>query len=232
MFHFKEFDVSHALSSIKIGVDAVLIGAWADCTGDKILDVGTGCGIIGMMLAQRNGKARITCIDIDKNSIEEASLNFKNCRWKARLFPKLIPFEEYSENITEKFDLIISNPPYFNAGLKNPTTPREKARHEGSLSSFCLIEKGKKMINNHGRISLIIPYEMRFSLVAKACEEGLYLTRECRIKNAPNSVIKRIMLEFGKIDKGVVDRELILFEASGKPTEDYRDLCKAFYLKF
>lgn len=230
-FRFKKFKCKHGRSSMKIGVDAVLIGAWADISGRFILDVGTGCGIIALMCAQRNPLAQICAIDIHEDSIVEANENFSNSLWSENIKAKL----EYFDNITlGSFDLIISNPPFFNSGVDNPEGSRQIARHQHSLSPQILLSHGSQLLNPNGRIAMIVPAEQCDFLIEYSLSHDLRPERICYVRGHENSVVKRVMLQFIKSDKEVLPEiENLTLEASrGVPTEEYRSLCKDFYLKF
>lgn len=234
VFQFKKFSVAHGNSSMKIGVDAVLLGAWAskDQKPKAVLDVGTGCGVIALILAQRFRGTIVIGVDIDEKSIEEATYNFNNSPYYGRLKALQLDFPTNIELLKGKFNLIVSNPPYFNSGVKNPSTPREKARHQGSLSVFSLLEHVPKLLESRGRLAVIIPTEQFSEALLKAKENGMCLQRCCFIRNREPLKEKRVMMEFGRscISEAEVTH-LTLFEY-GLPTEEYRDLCREFYMKF
>ena len=238
VFKFKKFNVLHGNGSMKIGVDAVLLGSWVGKKANKILDVGTGCGIISLMLAQRFPEANIFAIDIDAPSIEESQINFRNSPWSSRLKTALIKFPEEIINKKEKFDLIVSNPPYFNSGIDFPLSPREKARHQDSLSIFSLIEKSPLLLENEGCLSLIFPIDYLEVAIERGKKYKLEVKRICKIRDNISRPEKRVMLEFVFCEK-ILDppsiESLILFKNGNnnrEPTESYRKLCKDFYLKF
>lgn len=232
-FRFKHFDCEHGRSSMKIGVDAVLLGAWADMTGKSILDVGTGCGVIALMCAQRNSDARIKAIDIDPESIKEAERNFQRSPWSSRLCSYQLSYESV---VNESFDLIISNPPYFNSGIEHPDSSRLIARHQSVLNPAFLLIHGSDLLNERGRISLIVPYGQKEELLKTAQLAGLTLRRACKVKGHFNAPFKRIMMEFykGEIQHNfdLQIEELYLEDPIGTPSYQYRALCKDFYLKF
>lgn len=241
-FRFKSFEVSHSRSSMKIGVDAVLIGAWAGKAkeepewlfkGSKILDVGTGCGVISLILAQRFPDSKILGIDIDKNSIEESSENFANSPWSSRIESRLISFPDEILGKGEKFDLIVSNPPYFQSGVNNPSTPREKARHQASLSVFSLIENSRLLLSKHGRLSIIFPFEFKDEVKEFASKKLLFPKRICLVRDNDKRPYKRVLMELTEEDgkNPVYQEELTLF-SRGVPTEEYIRLCHDYYLKF
>lgn len=226
--------MSHRHSSMKIGVDAVLLGAWAGERASRILDVGTGCGVIALILAQRFPGANITAVDIDRASIEEAKDNFRNSPWGNRLKAIAGSFPQDIGN-EEAYDLIVSNPPYFNSGVKHPGTAREKARHQDTLSMFSLLEEAGKMLNAEGKLAMIFPTEFLGDVEKKAFDTGWYMERECLVRDHAGSEYKRVMTQFGlNAEKGIKDTEsmkLTMFEGL-QPTQEYRELCKEFYLKF
>lgn len=232
VFKFKNFDVRHGKGSMKVGVDAVLLGSWAGMNPKSILDVGTGSGVISLILAQRFPEAEITGIDIDIPSIEEASLNFKESPWPERLRAELSSFPEDLLINNKKYDLIVSNPPFFKSGIKNPSTQREKARHQATLSIYSLIENSKVLLTEKGRLSMIFPLEYEENIKEQEKKSGLNLNRLCRIRDREGKKGKRVMMEFSR--EKIADcrvEELILFEG-GIPTDDYKRLCRPFYLKW
>lgn len=232
IFRFKHFDVSHGKSSMKIGVDGVLLGSWAGKDANKILDIGTGCGLIALMLAQRFPNAEILGIDIDEESVKEANGNFYRSPWSSRLKVRQAEFLTFIENTNEKYDLIVSNPPFFQSGISSPETRREKARHQGNLSPFTLVEYGKKILVSDGTLSMIIPVEFREKIITEATTQGFYLHRACFIRNEVTKPEKRVMLEFSAKEVGDKEIEtLVLFE-DNIPTPRHRELCGDFYLKF
>ncbi|MDE6006378.1 MAG: methyltransferase [Muribaculaceae bacterium] len=248
VFRFKQFECSHSKSSMKIGVDAVLIGAWAGIKGVRtILDVGTGCGIIALMCAQRNADAQIEAIDIDADSIAEAIENFNASPWRERLNARVVDFNSYAH---QKFDLIISNPPYFKSGIDAPLSPRLKARHEDTLSPAVLLTKGAELLTDAGRIAMVLPADRLEAASSAARSAGLSVMRLCKVKGHMDAPVKRVLVEFARVKKpnGTVDHKetscpeetlapvdpefLILEESPGVPTSAHRTLCADFYLYY
>lgn len=186
-------------------------------------------------MAQRFPKAEITGVDIDQPSVVESSHNFENSPWKERLLAIKEEFPDDTISRGEKYDLIVSNPPFFNSGISNPATPREKARHQDLLSVFSLISCCKYLLNPKGRLSIIYPFEMREKVIEKAIEEDLGIIRECRIRDNLNRPEKRVMMEFQlsrNNDSDTWQIENLILHKDGQPTDEYRELCKEFYLKF
>lgn len=231
IFSFKRFDCFHHRSSMKIGVDAVLIGAWADIRdARRILDVGTGCGVIALMCAQRNPDAIIRGIDTDEKSVGEASLNFRNSEWGDRLSADLCDFNSL-EHL--QFDHIISNPPYFKSGIDNPVTARESARHEASLSPVSILAGGARMLSENGHVSMVFPFLRREEIYGAARSLGYSTVRELLVKGNPNAEYKRVLADFAlRQDSPLHSETLVIEEAPGVYTQEYKDLCRDFYLKF
>lgn len=234
LFRFKQFECQHGRSSIKIGVDAVMLGAWVDVMQKKnILDVGTGCGVIALMCAQRNAYAQVEAIDIDSNSVDEASLNFANSPWKNRLIAKQ---KDFSHVDIRGLDLIVSNPPYFDSGIKTPDTSRLMARHEDTLSAEIMLNKCAKEMDSNCTLCIVYP-ALRYETLAKtATSIGMDIVRALKVKGNPATEPKRVLLEFkkgeGKVPTLDQIETLIIENNPGDFTDSYRILCHDFYLKF
>lgn len=240
-FVFKQFEVEHCRSSMKVGIDAVVLGAWADVPLDakKVLDVGCGCGVISLMLAQRFDNVRVLGIDVDKESVEESTLNFKSSPWKDRLEARVEDFN----SIEGPFDYIISNPPYFEDGIKEIDTARLSARHQGSLNPTVVIKKGAGLLKENGRIGLVCPFSQLEELLGNA--EGVYIKpiRIMLMAGNPGLEFKRCFIEFERAEEGwdyekqedyidSITEELYVETENGEFSGKYRELCKEFYLKF
>ena len=232
-FRFKKFACSHGAGSMKIGVDAVLIGAWADVSGARrIIDVGTGCGVIALMCAQRNQASDILAIDVDDSSVMEARENFSRSPWSGGLEARR---EDFNHISLKDVDLIISNHPYFNSGISSPDTPRLMARHQSDLSPHVLLTKGKDMLSEKGRISMIIPAERMEEVLDTAHSSCLHMVRALYVKGHPKAPVKRILMEFGNSEEDIEIEDIpvmVLETADGQPTPGHHQLCKDFYLKF
>lgn len=233
IFSFKQFKVRHNRSSMKVGIDSILLGSWANVRlARKILDVGTGCGILSLMCAQRNQNAIIEGIDVHLESVEEANENFLGSPWSNRLSASL---RNYNDVTGKRYDLIISNPPFFNSGIEKIINPRECARHQSSLSPKTLISQGKDLLDEGGIIALILPFSQLREVLDTASLNGLRLIRGAKIKGRKDLECKRIMLEFQKrvnVNFQPLWEEIILEESLGSPTDKFKHLCKDFYLKF
>lgn len=182
LFRFKQFEVSHSRAALPIGVDGVLIGAWAELRGRRVLDVGTGCGVIALMIAQRYPDAQVMAVDIHKPSVEEAEENFIRSPWSSRLEVKEKSFAEVAIS-GEKYDLIVSNPPFFDSGVEATDSPRLSARHQGELSPYSLVEGASELLNPGGGLAMIVPTEMAEKLLSFAILHGMRPERVCRVKD-------------------------------------------------
>lgn len=233
-FRFKRFDCMHGGGSMKIGVDAVLVGAWADVAGARhIIDVGTGCGVIALMCAQRAPEAMITAIDIDEASVAEASGNFAASPWPERLSAL---HADFTEMTVRDVDLIVSNPPYFDSGIVKPDTPRLVARHEDALSPAVLLSRGAEMLSDCGRIAMIVPALRLEEICESGRAAGLSLRRAAKVRGHEAAPVKRALLEFCKSEEPSIDESkiptLVLELSPGVPTPEHRALCGDFYLKY
>ncbi|MBR4849687.1 MAG: methyltransferase [Alistipes sp.] len=215
---------------MKVGTDGVLLGAWADCSGAKrILDIGTGTGVIALMSAQRNTEAKIYAVEIDETATRRARSNFEMSPWAERLEVENCAVQEFDPN--EKFDLIISNPPYFIDSLLPPDAKRSTARHTHDLSFEELDKAVCRLLADGGKFALILPtaeFEKYLSLTK------LHLVRRCDMYPTAGAAVKRVMAEFAKSETAEIVRESIAIERErrGDYTDEYRTLTKDFYLKF
>ena len=243
IFKFKKFEVSHNRSAMKVGVDGVLIGAWGEAGSDtegpcRILDIGTGCGVMALMVAQKNSEARFTAVEIDRESAAEALSNFHNSPWGDRISLVEGDISQIVENndYQDSFDYIISNPPFFSSGISSPTTPREKARHEGSLSPEGVLMAASRLLRKGGKVSLIFPVTIEREMIKAAEQLGLKPLRICKVADSPKKSFKRIMLccvkDFGPLSDGEEIETLYMRDLDGEYSEAYKILTKEFYLNF
>lgn len=232
IFRFKHFDVINDKTAMKVGTDGVLLGAWCSVEhATRVLDVGTGCGLIALMIAQRNPLAFITAIDIDCNAIEEARQNFENSAWRSRLQAQCIDFNHYSEK-GDKFDLIVSNPPFFNAGILPPEESRKLARHTTALTFTQLMEKAQRLLNQDGILSIISPIESHKEIVESCVSFNLYINKLTEVIPTENSTPKRLLWEISPTPQICNRNTLTIATQPMTYTQEYRNLCKDFYLKF
>ena len=229
-FRFKQFAVEQDDVAMKVGTDGVLLGAWAECEGARrILDIGTGTGVIALQMAQRNHTAQVQAVEIDETAAKRARANFDNSPWAERLEVAQTAVQEFSP--AEKFDLIISNPPYFIDSLLPPDAKRSTARHTHDLTFEELDRAVCRLLAENGKFALILPvteFEKYLSLTQ------LYLVRRCDVHPIEGGAVKRVMGEFAKQKPTATKHETIAIERGqrGDYTDEYRTLTKDFYLKF
>ena len=227
-FRFKQFTVFHDLCAMKVGVDGVLLGAWADCHNIKrALDVGTGSGLIALMLAQRSD-AHIHAIDIDDNSCKQAEINFNNSPFNDRLSIEHIAFHNLS--LFAKYDLIVSNPPYFVNSLKSPDKNRNLARHDECLPLEDLFKKSASLLSPYGKAAFILPFDQLETANKIAIENKLFLCRKSCVSSIKNHPPKRVLLEFSPIDQGFTEDSFYMGNTKQTYSNKYRILTENFYL--
>lgn len=229
-FQFKRFTVWHDRCAMKVGTDAVLLGAWMDVEGaTRLLDVGCGCGLIALMAAQRcNGE--IVAIEIDKEASAQARENVASSPWADRI--RVIQEDFRTFNDERKFDVIFSNPPYFTNSLKSPDKTRSKARHTDTLDFKTLMRQVKALLNPNGQFSVVVPMDASAELKAEAISQKLYLSRETHVHTKPSAPAKRVLLTFTPLmpEKPILPQALYMQHQPGVPDEEYRNMVNDFYL--
>lgn len=235
-FQFKEFAVRQDKCAMKIGTDAVLLGAWAtiDDYPDSILDIGAGTGVISLMLAQRCDALTIDGVEIDELAHEQCVENFELSDWGDRLFCYHASFDNFVSEMAEeeeRYDLIISNPPFYTDAFETKNDSRNKARFTSALSFESLLLGASKLLSDSGLFSVIVPFKEESKFIQIAKEANLYLNRVCRVRGTYDSDVKRSLLEFSFHQKELVIEELVIEIARHNYTEDYINLTKDFYLK-
>ena len=234
MFSFKQFTVQQDRCAMKIGTDGVLLGAWSplDHAPISILDIGTGTGIIALMLAQRSEALQIDALEIDENAYEQATDNFENSPWNDRLYCFHAGLDEFVEEPEDEYDLIVSNPPFYTENFKTDNDARDLARFSDAMPFEDLIEAAALLLSENGIFAVILPFKEEASFIALAEEYELYPAKITRVKGTPSSEIKRSLLAFSR-NKPIefpID-ELIIETARHQYTPGYIDLTKDFYLK-
>jgi tRNA1Val (adenine37-N6)-methyltransferase len=231
-FKFKQFTVFHDKCAMKVGIDGVLLGAWTPIgNANKMLDVGCGTGLIALMLAQRS-EAEIRCIDIDENAVLQATENVKNSPWSNRIAVLQSSFQDFANISTERFDLIVSNPPYFVNSLKTPNVSRTTARHTDSLTHEELIESALKLLNPDGRICIILPVAEALQCIRFAEGKGLCCSKQVTVFPKPGVPAKRLLLEFSRNQTERLETELTIeSENRHQYSPEFTELAKDFYLK-
>jgi tRNA1Val (adenine37-N6)-methyltransferase len=231
-FRFKQFAVRQERSAMKVGTDGVLLGAWANIGNTKrVLDVGTGTGLIALMIAQRSA-ALIDAVEIDENSALQAIENVKSSRWSERIKVYNKSFQDFTSETINRYDLIVSNPPYFVNSLKSEEVARMVARHNEQLSHSELLYGVSKLLTDHGRFVGIFPYVEGNIFVAEASKYGLFCISRVSIHGKVNGPIKRVMLNFSRHKQPLEESVLSIRGFDSEYTPEYVQLTKDFYLAF
>jgi tRNA1Val (adenine37-N6)-methyltransferase len=231
-FSFKQFTICQDKSAFKVGTDGVLLGASADVTGVKrILDAGSGTGLIAIMLAQRCD-AEIVAIEPDHESYFQTCDNVSLCKWSSRIKVEHTGLQNYYPG-KEKFDLIVTNPPYFTDSLKSPDPRKSVARHNDSLTSEEILKSVLRLMDEGGHLQLIMPYVEGNVFIAEAQKYNLYCNSILKIRPLPTGEIRRLILTFSRKRIRITERFLTIeYGRRHEFTEEYINLTKEFYLKF
>ncbi|WP_438961525.1 tRNA1(Val) (adenine(37)-N6)-methyltransferase [Nonlabens sp.] len=237
IFKFKEFEVAQDRCAQKIGTDGVLLGAWAcqDKTPYNILDIGAGTGVISLMLAQRFPSAQIEAVELDEDAFEQAAENFENAPWSDRMFCFHATFQEYFEEIDETFDLIISNPPFFDSSsIQNDNAmenTREQARFDDALPFEELLFGVYQLLDDDGVFACVIPYDREAHFLKIAAHYKLSPARITHVKGTENSAVKRSLIELRFRESEIKTSALTIEISRHNYTAEYTALVKDFYLK-
>lgn len=236
MFRFKKFNIQQDKAAMKIGTDGVLLGAWSSLNylPDSILDIGSGTGVISLMLAQRFDAFTIDAIEVDENAYEQTVENFEMSDWGDRLYCYNATFQEFANEIAEEketYDLIVSNPPFYTDDFKTEDESRNRARFTSSLPFDELIDGVSKILSQKGLFTVIIPFKEEQSFINLAKNSKLYPNKICRVKGNSGSEVKRSLLEFSFYQTSIKTEHLIIELERHQYTNDYINLTKEFYLK-
>lgn len=232
-FQFKQFRIIQRQSAMKVGTDGVLLGAWTDTGQAKtILDIGTGTGVIALMMAQRSD-AKITGVEIEKSTAEEAAENVRNSSWSERITIENFSFQEFAGQCTQKFDLIVANLPFFVNSLKSQSSMLAMAKHNYLLPSDDLLKGVVRLFSNGSLFSLILPVAEAEDFIEAAKSENLFLSRLTKVYPHENKIPNRYLMEFTEYEKKPdIDTLFIRNAGSNEFTQQYRKLTSAFYLNF
>ena len=233
VFKFKQFEVEQDKCAMKIGTDAVLLGAWCplQTNPNTILDIGAGTGIISLLLAQRSLATQIDAIEIEENAFEQCTDNFENSVWSDRLFCFHAGLDEFVEDPEDEYDLIISNPPFYTENFKSNTVNRNLARFEDALPFDDLVAAADLLLSENGLFVVIIPFTEVDKFVQLCDSVDLFLIKITHVKGTFKSKFKRSLLAFSRIDSELIQDELIIESSRHVYTKEYIELTKDFYLK-
>ncbi len=233
-FKFKQFSIKQDKCAMKVGTDGVLLGAWAPATRCKrILDVGTGTGLIALMLAQRSS-ANIDALEIDAGAAFQAKENIGNSPWHERISVKQGSFQEYAFFCPEKYDVIVCNPPYFISNLKSTDMKRNLARNSENLTLEELVENSVLIMGKDARLAVIIPYELKNRYQRILYKNKLTISRETTIKPFSDKSPVRVLVEAANTSSIPCVRNEISVKVNinGRYTNEYIELVREFYLIF
>ena len=231
-FTFKQFVVRQDRCAMKVGTDGTLLGAWAEMERNdgKVLDIGTGTGLIALMMAQRYPEAKVTAIDIDEMAVSQAVENVQGSPFADRI--EVLQADVNSFESTEMFDSIVCNPPFFNNALICPDNQRTQARHTLSLSYQQLMAAAWRLLRDEGLFSVIIPNDFFQQLESEAHLAGFFLTRVFSVRTIEGKPIKRYLIELRKHPQiELINKDVLIEDAPNVRSGWYRELTKNFYIK-
>lgn len=234
MFHFKKFSIDDSTAAMKVGTDAVLLGAWAKCENEtRILDIGSGSGILALMMAQRNKSVPIDAVEIDSDAADIANQNFLLSPWAGQINLYNQSISDFQLHTKHQYSLIVCNPPFFTNSLKTPDKARNLARHNDSLPVSELLEISSRLLLEAGKAAFIIPvdaYEY-WQHEAKKCNLFPYCIKV--VRSSPTHKPHRILIVFTSVKQTEsIDSELIIYQSEKKYSFEYQNLTKDFYLNF
>lgn len=229
-FRFKYFTIHQDKCAMKVGTDSVLLGSWVTPgSAERILDIGTGTGILAIMMAQKS-TAEIDAIDIDEGAFLQARENALISPWFNRIYPYNKSFQTFAENTTNRYDLIVTNPPYFHEATKPNEEARIQARHSDQLPFKDLIDGVKKVLMPHGRFCIILPHKEGMEFIDMAHRKGLFCHRILRVKTKADKPEKRVLMEFNFHFGILQDDVIIIREEDMSYTEEYINLTSDYYI--
>lgn len=232
-FKFKQFTVKQDQCAMKIGTDSVLLASWISLKHNpfSILDIGAGTGVLSLMMAQRSQAEIIDAIEIDDKAYEQCVDNFEQSNWSDRLFCYHASLDEFTEEIEDKYDLIICNPPFYSEDYKTKNNQRDIARFQEAMPFEHLIESVSKLLSESGQFCVIIPHKEEHNFIELALKHGLFTNTILRVQGNPNSEIKRSLIEFSFKKSSTKTDTLIIETDRHQYTQAYVNLTKDFYIK-
>lgn len=234
MFQFKQFTIEQDRCAMKVGTDGVLLGAWTPIAVDtnSILDIGSGTGLIALMLAQRSNANQIDAVEIDEEAYEQCVENFENSPWSDRLFCFHAALDELVEDPEDEYDVIISNPPFYSEDFKTDNIQRDLARFQDAMPFEGLIEAADLLLSENGLFAVIIPFKEEERFIDLCAKFELYPVKVTRVKGAHKTPIVRSLMAFKRYELAVLEADELVVEINRHEyTDDYINLTKDFYLK-
>ena len=230
-FQFKQFTIAQDMCAMKVGTDSVLLGAWLTPKEGSLLDIGSGTGLLSLMMVQRTQDAIIDAIDIDESAYIQTLKNIEESPWGNRITAFHSSIQSFETD--KKYDLIFTNPPYFIDSSQSPNSSRNIARHNNELPFKDLLKWVKHLLKKEGIFALILPINEAEIFINEANQNGFYLSRKCSVKPNLNKPAKRILMEFTLYIQPVIEEEIIIeIEKRHQYTKEYINLTQDFYLNF
>lgn len=230
-FRFKQFQVNHDRCAMKVGTDGILLGAWADVAQAKrLLDLGCGSGLIALMLTQRSApESRICAVEIDPDAVQQAAENVSASPWKNKIQVYQQDITDFCTQTKERFDVIVANPPYFQAGVDCRNEERNTARYLSAQTHLHWLESAASCLAPEGKISFILPFEAGETLLKST---ALYCVERCDVITKQGKAPQRILLSFAEQPQTLQHSELVIYDEQNRYHADFVALTRAFYLAF
>jgi tRNA1Val (adenine37-N6)-methyltransferase len=230
-FKFQQFTIHQDRAAMKVGIDSVLLGSWVAVDGSEknVLDIGTGTGLLALMMAQRIAAATVVACDVDENACRQAAENISSSKWSDRISVINIDVKAYRPNI-DGFDLIICNPPYFEKSLKSHDSRRNCARHNDSLSFPDLIDCVHRLLRYDGRFALIVPENTAGRIIQLAGDKKMFPVRRLNVKPTESKPVTRVILELCCTSQPP-DEQTLTVRIADNYSDEYARLTEDFYLK-
>jgi tRNA1Val (adenine37-N6)-methyltransferase len=233
-FQFKQFTVWHDKCGMKVGTDGVLLGAWTKAVGNiDVLDIGAGTGLVSLMIAQKTN-GNIDTVEIDEDACCQMAENFTRSTWQERLTAHQSSIQDYAKVCSKKYDLIVSNPPFFQTSLKSPDLKRAQARHSETLSLQDLVFAISRLLKPDGRFAVILPVELKGDYISEISKYDFWVTHETKVIPYPGKSPVRVLIESArtKLNDKYIEELVVRDSPAGKYTETFRKLTSEYYIAF
>jgi len=230
-FRFKQFTIAHDACAMPLNTDGILLGSWAQLPQNgNALDIGTGCGILALQMAQRSNALHIMGIDIDAKSVGQAKENVKGSFWSDRIAISETDIKKFAP--LTLFNCILCNPPYFEHSLKNPDVRKSNARHANALTFDSLVASMHRLLAVNGTCAVIVPFDASKRIEQLVAQLDGWMMRRCLVRSLPNKPVSRVLLEFsfGKEKHPTIEESLSIHKEGSNYSDAYRALTSAFYL--